>query len=151
MGLVRTVLRHYAWWLVLDRHQCQAKSLGDAPDAMVEAEQCESSEGGPRDEHGCHMDGVECPYRLARKRLARAFHDFGSDTEDVPMRSGRGQVCAAIRDFRFRELAKRCRPMEDPVTFNEREVRGQDDLGVDQGPAHQRAGRFVEQPRKYGA
>jgi hypothetical protein len=57
------------------------------------------------------MEGLECPYRLAWKRLSRAFHDLWSDTEDVPVRGGLCQVRAAIRNFRFRELAKRCRPM----------------------------------------
>jgi hypothetical protein len=65
----------------LERHQRQPESLADPADALVQAQKFESRQSGPCDEHGCHMEGVECPYRLAWKRLARAFHDLWSDTD----------------------------------------------------------------------
>jgi hypothetical protein len=97
------------------------------------------------------VNGVEGPNRIARKRLARAFHDLWPDTEDVPVRGGRGQVGAAVCNLGFREFTKRCRPMEDAVALNEREVRREHAIGHCQGLAHEGAGRFVEQPREHGA
>ena len=118
---------------------------------MVEAQKLESSDSGSGDERGCEVNGVEGPNWLARERFARAVHDLWPQSEDVPMRCGRGQMGASVCDLRFREFTKRGRPMEDPVALNEREVRGQHGLGLRQGLAHECASRFVEQPREYGA
>ena len=103
--------------------QRQAEPLTDAADAIVEAQESESSYCGARDEHGCEVDGIEGPNRVAGKRLPRSVHDFRPNAEDVPVRRGSGQMGAAVRDLRFGEFTKGRHPMEDPVAFDEREVR----------------------------
>ena len=131
--------------------QCQAEPSADTADAIVEAQKFESRDSGARDEHGCQVNGVEGPNRVARKRLPCAVHDLRPDAEDVPVRCGRGQVGAAVCDLRFRKFTQRCRPMEDAVAFNEGEVRREHDRGLRQRVAHDGACRFVQQPREYSA
>ena len=45
----------------------------------------------------------------------------------MPVRRGGGQVGPPIGHLSFRQLAERGGPMEDPIAFDEREVRREDD------------------------
>ena len=78
--------------------------------AFVEAQQSEADDRGTRDEKRCEVDGIECPNRVAGKRLTRAIDYVGRDSQDVPMSSSRDKVRSTVGGVGLRQFLERHRP-----------------------------------------
>ena len=94
------------------RQLCSGRLGGDAQpfrglaQALLEAQQSEANERRTRNEKRCEVDGIRCPNRLTGKRLTGAIDYLGRKSQDLPMRSSRGEVRSAVGDFGLRQVTR---------------------------------------------
>ena len=110
------------------RTKLQSKSFGRLANAVIEAEQLESGDGRPSDEHRCEVYGIERPNRFSRKRLPSAIDDLWTYPQHVPMGRRCRQASSSVGRVGFRELVERDSANQHSLALEDREVRGDDDV-----------------------
>ena len=68
------------------------------------------------------MDGIECPDRVAGKRLTRTINHLARDSQDLPMSSSGNEVCSTVSRFCLRQFLERHCPEQHAVALDQREV-----------------------------
>ncbi len=94
------------------------------------------------------MYRIQGPKRLAWIRLTGSIDNLLGHAQHLPVGSRGNEVSMSIRSLRFGQILDCHRTQQDPVTFNQRQIRGDRDLrGAEEAPNRGRR-RFVQQPRE---
>jgi hypothetical protein len=116
--------------------RCSGRLDGDAQpfrslaQALIEAQKSEAGDRGTRNEKRCEVDGIECPNRVAGKRLTRAIDYLSRDPQDLPMSSSRDEVRPTVGGFAFGQFPERHRPEQYAITLDQGQVGRDDDFGI---------------------
>jgi len=78
------------------------------------------------------MKSIERADGLEREWAASAFDDLFVNAEDNPMRGGQHELGFPISCFYFGHLIHGHRTDQNPIGFNERQIRRDDNLGGSQ-------------------
>jgi hypothetical protein len=97
---------------------------------LVEAQQSQTNHRGTRNKKRCEVDGIGCPNRITRERLARAIDYLGRHSKDLPMSSSRDEVRSAVGGFGLRQFLERHCPQQYPITLDQGQVGRDDDFGL---------------------
>jgi len=93
-----------------------------------------------------HVERIECPDRLHGKGLACPREDLVVQAHSIPSRARGRKVCSPLRGSTFADLAESHSAMENAVTFDEGELRGEDDVRSGENLTDSVSGRFSEKP-----
>jgi len=94
------------------------------------------------------MNCIERADRFAWKWLPGAVHDLRSYTKRVPAPSRCCQVSSPVCCFYFRQFPQGRCANEDPVAFNQSQIRSENDLGSRQRFPHASSRFFIQKPGK---
>src|SRR5207247_10664187 len=123
----------------------QADRTGRGADPMIETEHEEVVERFLGTESARKMKGVEGPDRLHGKRTARAVDHGRADGHQCPVPRPRLEESSSFLDLHRAEVERGPRPDECPVTFDERQLRGEDMRRLGERSSHPFAPGLAEQ------
>ena len=96
------------------------------------------------------MNGLECSHWLTREGLTGALEHLRTDAQNRPVRRSGGKMSAPVGGFGFGEFALGHCAMQGPLAFDERQIRGDDELLCGQQFTHLRSRFFIQKPCQDG-
>jgi hypothetical protein len=82
------------------------------PHTLVQAQQSQAGHRGTRDEQRCEVNRIQCPDRVAGKRLPRPIDYLAGNPKHMPLRNSRQEVRLAIGSVGLRQFLQRDGPQQ---------------------------------------